>query len=176
MKKNIVLIGYMGTGKSSVGVRLASALSASFVDTDQEIERKVQMTIKELFQVQGEEVFRTMETNLLKEYEYNLSNAVLSTGGGMPLRAENAKLLRHIGDVIFLKTSKEVTYQRVKHDTTRPLLQCANPIEAIEQMLKIREPIYEECANFVVETDGKSIEDLVNEILSVTKHSKEGEE
>lgn len=166
----------MGTGKSSVGRYLASALSASFVDTDQEIESKIQMTIKELFQTQGEEVFRTMETELLKEYECNLSHTVISTGGGMPLREENAKLLRKIGDVVFLKTSKEVTYQRLKHDTTRPLLQCDNPLEAIEHMLTIREPIYEASANFVIETDGKSLEDLVDEILSVTKHSKEGEE
>lgn len=175
MKKNIVLIGYMGTGKSSVGLSLASALSASFIDTDLVIERKMQMTVKELFQVRGEEAFRAMETELLKEYESNLSHAVVSTGGGMPLQEKNRKLLHQIGDVVFLKTSKEVTYQRLKHDTTRPLLQCENPLEAIEQMLKIREPIYEACANFVVVTDGKSLEDLVNEILSVTKHSKAGE-
>lgn len=166
-KNNIILIGFMGTGKSSVGASLARTLSMKFLDTDNEIEKRCQMTISELFQSKGEESFRLMETNLLKEYLETLNHAVISTGGGMPLREENASLLREIGHVIFLKTSKEVTYQRLKHDTTRPLLQCENPLGAIEQMLKIRVPIYETCADMVLETEDKSIATIVQEILSI---------
>lgn len=169
-KNNIILIGFMGTGKSSVGTSLADALSMKFLDTDNEIEKRCQMTIKELFQNRGEEAFRSMETNLLREYQATLSQTVISTGGGMPLCAENASLLREIGYVVFLKTSKEVTYQRLKYDTTRPLLQCEDPLGAIEQMLKIRVPIYEACADMVLETKDKSIVTIVQEILSSTKN------
>ncbi len=166
-KNNIILIGFMGTGKSSVGTRLANRLSMMFVDTDNEIEKRCQMTISELFESRGEEAFRTMETSLLREYQETLNQTVLSTGGGMPLRTENVNLLRKIGFVIFLKTSKEVTYQRLKDDTTRPLLQCENPLDAIDQMLKIRVPIYEACADAVLETKDKSVDTIVREILSI---------
>ncbi|WP_034218482.1 shikimate kinase [Lachnoclostridium phytofermentans] len=169
-KNNIILIGFMGTGKSSVGISLASALSMKFLDTDNEIEKCCQMTISELFQSKGEEAFRFMETNLLLKYQETLNQTVISTGGGMPLRAENASLLREIGYVIFLKTSKEVTYQRLKHDTTRPLLQCEDPLGAIEQMLKIRVPIYEALADMVLETEDKSVDRIVQEILLMQKN------
>lgn len=169
-KNNIILIGFMGAGKSSVGTYLANALSMKFVDTDNEIEKRCQMTISEMFKSKGEEVFRLMETNLLSEYQETLNQTVLSTGGGMPLRKENARLLREVGFVIFLKTSKEVTYQRLKSDTTRPLLQCENPLGAIEQMLKIRVPIYEACADMVLETKDKSIDKIVQEIISIREN------
>lgn len=170
-KNNIILIGFMGTGKSSVGTNLANALSMKFLDTDNEIEKRCQMTISELFQSKGEEAFRFMETNLLIEYQETLNQTVISTGGGMPLRAENASLLREIGYVIFLKTSKEVTYQRLKHDTTRPLLQCEDPLGAIEQMLKIRVPIYEALADMVLETKDKSVDMIVQEILLMQENN-----
>jgi shikimate kinase len=169
-KNNIILIGFMGAGKSSVGTCLANTLSMQFVDTDNEIENRCHMTISDMFKLRGEEDFRLMETNLLREYQENLDQTVLSTGGGMPLRVENASLLSEIGIVIFLKTSKEVTYQRLKNDTTRPLLQCENPLGAIEQMLKIRVPIYEACADMVLETKDKSIDKIVQEIISIREN------
>ncbi|MDF2611929.1 MAG: Shikimate kinase, partial [Lachnospiraceae bacterium] len=109
MKHNIILIGFMGSGKTSVGERLAKRLSYQFRDTDQLIESRAGDSINHIFELRGEDYFRTLETNLLLEIKPTLSNTVLSTGGGLPLQEQNTKLLKEIGYVVYLKASKETT-------------------------------------------------------------------
>ena len=165
MKNNIVLIGYMGSGKSTIGKKLSVNLGFEFVDTDHCIEAQQDCTISEIFATQGEAYFRELETQYLKKSTETLHEAVVSTGGGIVLREENVKLLQEIGFVIYLRASQEVIYQRVKKDTTRPLLQCENPQEAIAKMLEQRGPIYESAANLIVDTNFQSVDEVVAEII-----------
>lgn len=169
MSKNIILIGFMGSGKTSVGEELAKVLSYTFCDTDQLIEQEAGITIKEMFQTHGEEYFRSFETRLLQKLESSLSNSVLSTGGGLPLKDENAKLLKEIGHVIYLQTSKDTVLQRLMGDTNRPLLQGEDRNERVEQLLTSRTPLYEKAANQIVITDGKNVEEIVETIIKQYK-------
>ena len=157
MKNNIVLIGFMGSGKSSVGIKLANALNYKFLDTDAYIEAQEKMKISEIFSTYNEEVFRKMETQCLCALKESISGYVISTGGGMPLRKVNVELLKEIGTVFYLKASKEVTYERVKE---------INPKEKIEHLLKERMPIYEAAADFTITTDNRSFYSIIEEIIS----------
>ena len=145
MKKNIILIGYMGCGKTTVGKSLARLESAIFLDTDERIEEKQGRTISEIFAQDSEKAFRDMETAYLKE--------LLSTGGGMPVREENRQLLRELGYVVYLKASAETIYERVKEDTKRPLLQCEDPLSRIRDMMEQRREAYESTAHYIVQVD-----------------------
>lgn len=165
LKHNIILIGFMGSGKSSVGIRLAERLSYQFKDTDQIIERKAGYTINQIFANHGEEHFRNLETDLLKDLILNLDKTVVSTGGGMPVREQNAKLLKELGYVVFLKATKETTLLRLRGDSTRPLLKGDDLEKKVERMLEARTPIYEKAAHKIVATDGRSIAELVELIM-----------
>jgi len=165
MKHNIILIGFMGSGKTSVGQKLAERLSYRFCDSDQMIERKVGNTINQIFDVHGEDYFRNLETGLIKDLSTDMSKTVLSTGGGLPLRNQNSKLLQKMGLVVYLKASKETTVKRLIGDATRPLLKGDELEEKVNRMLGIRAPIYEKAAHKIVATDGKSIDDIVNVIM-----------
>jgi shikimate kinase len=165
---NIILVGYMGSGKTTVGKHLAMLLDYTFVDTDEMIEEKEQRTISDIFANSGENAFRDMETELLKQLKAdNKDKLVISTGGGMPLREENRRLLNDIGDVVYLKASADTIYDRIKGDTTRPLLQCANPKEKINNMLLQRGPIYEECASIIIKVDGSKQSEVAQEIIKL---------
>ncbi len=165
MKNNLILIGYMGCGKSSVGERLSEVLSLPFLDTDRLIEKEAGCSIKEIFARKGEEDFRGRETRCLKELlEKKTRGTVISVGGGLPLREENRKLLKELGEVIYLKASPATIFERLKTDTTRPLLQVENPQKEIELMLKKREGFYQEAAGTVLWVDDKSIEQITEEI------------
>lgn len=165
MKNNIVLIGFMGSGKTTVGEALAQELSYGFLDTDQYIEKKEQMTISQIFAEKGETYFRGVETSSLQELVSDLEGTIISSGGGLPLRPENAKLLKQLGFTIYLKASQETIWERLKEDTTRPLLQCENPQKKIQDLLDYRDPIYEVGAHMVVSVDDKSVEEIAGEIL-----------
>ncbi len=165
MEHNIILIGYMGAGKTSVGHRLAQHLTYQFKDTDHMIERNVKDTINHIFAIHGEEYFRDLETELLQQLVPNLKNTVLSTGGGLPLRKQNTKLLRELGYVVYLRASKDTILNRLHADTTRPLLQGEDPGKKIEAMLKIREPIYEKAAHKIISTDGLTITEIVQKVM-----------
>lgn len=164
-KRNIILIGFMGSGKTSVGERLAQNLSYRFQDTDRLIEQQERDTINHIFAVHGEEYFRSKETELLQELLPKLDHAVLSTGGGLPLREQNAKLLKELGFVVYLKASKETTLKRLTGDNTRPLLKGDDPEKRIESMLNYRAPIYEKAAHKIIVTDHKSINDIATIIM-----------
>ena len=118
--KNIFLMGFMGAGKTRIGKKLAKALECKFIDTDEWIEKEQSRNISDIIAEDGEKVFRDMETALLKRLQNSEDKFVLSIGGGMPVREENRALLRNLGTVVYLKTSKEEIIRRVSGDTNRP--------------------------------------------------------
>lgn len=165
MKDNIVLIGFMGCGKTSVGIRLSYALKRTIIDTDKWIEKKQNMTIAGIFAGKGEAVFRQMETDCIKELIQTAEGQIISTGGGLPVREENHELLRELGRVYYLKVTPDEVYERLKGDTTRPLLQGENPKAKIEELLAKRAPLYERCADVTIEVSGKSFDEIIAEIV-----------
>ncbi len=164
--ENIILTGYMGCGKTTVGKHVAKRLGYTFVDTDEMIVEQQHRSINEIFADDGEAAFRVMETELLKQMiDAKRDHMVIATGGGMPIREENRRLLAVLGRVVYLKASPETIYGRVKEDTARPLLQCENPMKRIEEMLAIREPLYEAGAAVVVDVDGLRQAETASEII-----------
>ena len=138
---NIILIGFMGAGKTTVGRKLANRLGYFFLDTDQQIEKQQGCTIEEIFRYAGEATFRELETKLLGNLQ-NVHNTILSTGGGMFLRSENQVFLKGIGKTVYLQVDRETLKQRLQCDLNRPLLQKPNWQENVNQMLQQREPAY----------------------------------
>ncbi len=163
--RNIVLMGFMGAGKTTVGKYLAKALKCEFIDTDEQIVKEQGRKIPDIFAEDGEAVFRDMETELLKRLQEKEDRFVLSIGGGMPVREENRELLRNLGKVVYLKTSKEEIIRRVSGDTNRPLLQGGTLEEKVADLMNAREEIYMETAHVEVLTDDKRPEELVEKIM-----------
>lgn len=161
---NVILIGFMGSGKTTVGFRLSYRLRKPVIDTDKEIEREEQRSIAEIFASEGEAYFRDRETMCLQKLLRTVKEQIISVGGGLPLREENRKLLRELGQVFYLQASAETIYERVKHDTTRPLLQCDDPQGKIRTMLAERDGYYRDAADVVINVDGKSFEQILDEI------------
>lgn len=164
---NIVLVGYMGSGKSTIGQYIAREFGYNFIDTDEYIESKQKITINEIFAEYGEEYFRNLETEALKVLHSKCVKTIISTGGGMPLRVKNQNILCNIGKVIYLSAKSETIYDRVKTSTNRPLLACDDPKKKIKEMLEIRNPIYSNVANYIISTDEKKIEDIALEIINL---------
>lgn len=160
-KDNIVLIGFMGSGKTTVGRELAKRLGMDFVDTDAYIEEAAGKSISDIFAEDGEEAFRRMETETLKNLRDTVSNTVFSTGGGMPLRKENAALLKEIGKVYYLTAANLVIYDRIKENTDRPLLQERDPYGRICELMKQRKPLYEAAADMWVDTNSNDLEEVI---------------
>ena len=165
--KRIVLMGFMGAGKSTIGRKLAEVCSCEFIDTDEWIEKEQKRKISEIFQEDGEKAFRDMETELLKNLQDSKEEFILSIGGGMPVREENRELLRNLGRVVYLKTSKEEIIRRVSGDVNRPLLQGGALEERVSALMGAREHIYQETAHREILTDGKTPMDLVEEIVNL---------
>lgn len=165
MKQNIVLIGFMGCGKTTIGTALAEKLEYKLLDTDAVIVDKEGKSIKTIFAEQGEGYFRNVETKTLEELEQTLEKAVVSTGGGLPLRECNGTILKRLGFVVFLKVEKETVLKRLEGDTTRPLLQGDNVENKVKDLLEFRNPIYEYTAHVAIETDNKSVDEIVDEII-----------
>ena len=176
-KGNIVLIGFMGSGKSTVSQILADKLGYTCIDTDVNIEQQAKMTIRDIFASRGEEAFRQMETGSLREFaECGRDRIVLSAGGGLPLREENRTLMHRIGKVIFLHAQPQTVYERLKDDHTRPLLQGENVLEKIENLEKEREKYYQMAADFVITTDQKTPQEVADEIIRYAADIVQGEE
>lgn len=165
MKDNIVLIGFMGCGKTTVGKALADRMEYEFYDTDEMIEKKENMKIPEIFEKNGEEYFRKVETGLLEKLAASMEKAVISSGGGLPLRKENRKILKNTGLVVYLNADKETTYNRVKNDKNRPLLAVEDVKGRIEELINIRRPLYEEAAHVSIETDNQTVEGIIEKIM-----------
>ncbi|MCI9664757.1 MAG: shikimate kinase [Lachnospiraceae bacterium] len=165
MKDNIILTGFMGCGKTSVGIRLSYTLRRTLIDTDKWIEKKQGKTVSEIFASEGEEAFRRMESECIRELIGTAEGQIISTGGGLPVRKENRKLLKKLGTVYYLEVTPECVFERLKGDTTRPLLQGENPREKIRELLEAREAFYQEGADVVIEVSAKSFEDIITEIV-----------
>ena len=164
MKDNIILIGFMGCGKTSVGIRLSYKRRQTMIDTDKWIEKKQKKTVSEIFETCGEEAFRRMETQCLEELVGTAERQIISVGGGLPMRKENHTLLKELGKVFYLKVTPEAVYERLKGDTTRPLLQVEDPMERIRELMERRTPVYESCADVILEVSDKSFEEILGEI------------
>ena len=165
--KSIVLMGFMGAGKTTIGKKLAKALECEFIDTDEWIEKEQGRKISDIFAEDGEAVFRDMETDLLKRLQGREEKFVLSIGGGMPVREENRALLRNLGIVIYLKTSKEEIIRRVSGNKNRPLLQGGDLEEKVTNLMNAREQIYVETAHVEVITDEKNPLEVIEEIIKL---------
>ncbi len=165
MSHSIVLIGYMGSGKSTVAKELHIKTGLEVIDTDAMIVEEQGKSINEIFRTEGEAAFRELETELLMRLSKSEAAYILSTGGGMPLREENRALLKRIGTVFFLKAEPDTVFDRVKNDTQRPLLKGGDQRTRIAGMLKERTPMYEMTADHIIKTDGKTIGEIAGEIL-----------
>lgn len=161
---NVILIGYMGCGKSTIGVKLSYRLQQPFLDTDKMIEAKEERSIAQIFDTDGEERFRQMETECIRGLLEEKKWYVIATGGGLPVMKRNRAILKQLGKVIYLRVRPETVYERLKNDKSRPLLRGENPMKKITEMIQMRAPAYEAAADAVIDVDGKSFEEILSEI------------
>jgi shikimate kinase len=160
----ISLVGLPGSGKSTVGRQLARRLSLPFIDSDHVIEQRLGCSIREFFDREGEDRFRDLESTVLDELTQS-GAGVLSTGGGSVLRPVNREHLHHRTRVVYLRSSPDEVFRRLRHDRSRPLLQVADPLQRLRDLFAVRDPLYRETAHFVIETGRPSVATLVNMIL-----------
>jgi len=169
----ITIIGYRGTGKTTVGAQLADRLGWDYVDTDPEIERRAGESIAAIFAKHGEAHFRDLESQELAR-QLSGEKKVVSAGGGAILREENRQLMRGAGPVVWLAADVQTLADRISNDPTtqsrRPALTQADPVSEILQVLTQRLPLYEQAATIRVETDHRSPEEIVDEIMGELKH------
>ncbi|MGB9595673.1 MAG: shikimate kinase [Candidatus Poribacteria bacterium] len=165
---NIVLVGFMGTGKTSVGLRLAEMLNMTFVDTDDLIEKDSGMAISDIFKNMGEEHFRNLESKVAESVS-GKENQVIATGGGIVKREKNIQNLKRKGLLFCLDARPEVILQRTTGYNHRPLLQVDNPIEKIKEMLKEREPFYSK-ADYRIDTSDQTIDQIVENIVRIYRN------
>ncbi len=164
MVGNIFLVGPMGAGKSTIGRFLANELKLEFRDTDQALEERTGADVSWIFDVEGEDGFRVREQKIIEELTAN-QGIVLATGGGAICLSDNRKFLGGRGFVVYLEASVDQQWSRTKRDKNRPLLQTENPRETLEALHADRDPLYREIADMVVETDGRTVRSVANEIL-----------
>ena len=165
---NIVLCGMMGVGKSSVGIRVAEKTGRMWYDTDVVITDR-HGRISDIFEFYGEAHFRALETEIVRELA-GRDGLVISTGGGLVLKPENSELLKQNGRIFFMRASFETLLKRVRADETRPLLKnTGKTAETLGKLMEARTPVYEHVADYIVDTDGRSIEEVADEIVSTMK-------
>lgn len=162
---NIVLIGFMGAGKTTISDYLSTMFDMRLVEMDQEIAEREEMSIPDIFATYGEEYFRSRETELLRELQTQ-NNCIISCGGGAALRQENVVEMKKNGRVVLLTASPEVVYERVKDSNDRPLLKGNNNVEFIAELMEKRREKYEAAADIVICTDHKSILQICEEIIT----------
>lgn len=163
---NIALIGMMGSGKSTIGKLLAEKLNLKFYDTDEEIIKLTNYSINQIFEEFSEQTFRTMEHIVLAKI-LNSDNQIIATGGGIIKRKENQELLKDT-ITIYLKANNETLLERVRNDSSRPLLNTKNLFLTIQSILYEREPLYEQ-AKIIIDTTNKTQDEVVNEIIEKIK-------
>lgn len=164
MVASVALVGLPGSGKSTVGRHLARRLAIPFFDSDHVIEQRLGCSIREFFEREGEDRFRDVEQAVLDELTHGPA-CVLSTGGGSVLRPANRQHLKECCQVVYLRSTPEEVFRRVRHDRNRPLLQVADPLQRLRDLFAVRDPLYRETAHFVVETGRPSVATLVNMIV-----------
>ena len=162
----IALIGLPGSGKSTVGRQLARRLKRTFFDSDHVIEQRIGCSIRDYFEREGEAGFRNIEESVIDELTglTGLTGGVLSTGGGAVLLQANRQRLHDRSHVIYLRSSPEELFRRLRHDVSRPLLQVADPLDRMRDLYAERDPLYRETAHFAIETGRPSVSMLVNMI------------
>ncbi len=170
MRTNIVLIGFMGSGKSSIGRLVAQRLGFQFIDTDALIVERARVEISEIFAQQGEAAFRDLESSTLESLAH-YQRCVISTGGGIVLREKNRDLLRGLGLVVWLTASEEVIYERVSRNTKRPLLQTANPRATIAELFAARRAVYEQAAEVTIDSSYLSREQAADEVIAAARRA-----
>ena len=162
--KFISLVGLPGSGKSTIGRQLARRLKLPFVDSDHVVEERLGCSIRNYFESEGEASFRDVEESVIDEVT-QATGRVLSTGGGSVLRAVNRQRLNDRSHVVYLRSSPEELFRRLRHDVNRPLLQVADPLDRLRDLYAQRDPLYRETAHFVIETGRPSVSTLVNIIM-----------
>ena len=160
---NIILVGMMGAGKTTVGKQLAKQLGKVFTDSDEEIQRRTGVTIPHIFDIEGEEGFRARESSVINEL-LRQDNIVLATGGGAILNAANRVLMKQNGIVVYLKSSVHDLWQRTRHDHNRPLLQTGNPRAKLQELHDLRDPLYMETADVIIQTGKQSVQVLLERL------------
>lgn len=163
--RNLILVGPMGAGKSTIGRLLAKELHLPFKDSDKEIEVRTGADIPWIFDVEGEQGFREREQAVIADLCQE-DGLVLATGGGAILRPANREALRAGGRVVYLHTSVEQQLERTARDRNRPLLRTANPGQVLSELMAIRDPLYREIADVIIETDQRPPRMVVQEVLS----------
>lgn len=163
--QHLVLIGFMGSGKTSIGRSLSYKLKRAFYDTDKMIEDREGVTISDIFAAKGEKYFRELETDVLREIREDRIPRIYSLGGGTPVSLQNQPLIKTIGTVVYLRLKPEEVWERLKGDTTRPLLQCEDPLSKIKNLMKLRAPAYERCADIIIDNGSKDRDEVISEIL-----------
>jgi len=161
----ISLVGMPGSGKSTVGRQMARQMGVPFVDSDSEIEIRLGEPIRGFFERVGEAEFRDIESAVIDEILQRDSEFVLATGGGAVLRESNRQLLHKHSTVLYLRSTPEELFRRLRHDTQRPLLQVRDPLQKLRELYAARNPLYRRCAHFVLETGRPSVHGLVNMAL-----------
>ena len=164
MPGSLFLTGPMGAGKSTIGRQLSKQLKMAFHDSDHEIELRTGVDIPLIFELEGETGFRKRETAIIDELT-RLQNIILATGGGAILDPRNRQYLSSRGRVIYLHASVDQQLRRTGKDRNRPLLQTADPRATLEALMAVRDPLYREIADLVIDTDGKRVRDVVRQII-----------
>jgi shikimate kinase len=172
---NLILVGMMGSGKTTMGKTLARHLDKTFVDSDEEIQKRTGVTIPHIFDVEGEAGFRQRETAVICDL-VGRENMVLATGGGAVLVEQNRAMLQRNGIVVYLKASVHDLWQRTRHDRNRPLLQTEDPRAKLNELFQQRDPLYREVADIVIQSGKQSVHSmllhLADEIEAYRKNSQ----
>lgn len=157
---NVVLVGFMGSGKTTVGRQLARRLGYEFVDVDEVVEREAGQTINQIFEKQGESVFRQLEVGVISKVAQG-ERQVIACGGGAVLDSRNVETLKHSGLLVYLRVSPKVLYQRVKDANFRPLLKVSDPQRRLKELLYQREEVYQKVADLIVDTTSLTIDQTI---------------
>lgn len=169
--QNIILIGFMGSGKSTIGKELHARIGYPLIDTDTEIELRQGKSISTIFEELGEEAFRNMESDLIEELAHQSNKpCIISTGGGTVIRPKNRELLRQLGFVVWLHAPTDIVLQRTAKSTDRPLLQMPNKTKVINDLLKNRRPWYDETSHLKVDTSGLEAHEICIGILESARY------
>jgi len=163
MKKNIILVGLMGAGKSTVGRYLAKRMKREFYDTDTVIVERTGVSIPMIFEIEGEQGFRDREECVIKDLSKE-QGMILATGGGSVIRQINRQRLAAAGTVVYLRGSADLLFSRISHDTNRPLMQTDNPLKTLRDLLNERDPMYMEVADLVVSTGRQKIAPFLKQV------------
>ena len=162
-RRNVYLIGPMGSGKTAVGRRLATLLGIEFIDSDAEIEKRTGVDIRYIFEKEGEARFRERERDVIADLTA-LEGVVIATGGGVILDPANRERLAKTGTVVYLETTVDTLVRRTKSTKTRPLLMNDDPRAVLERMLLVRRPLYEDAADLRIETTGRQVRAVAADI------------